>query len=105
MNYFNSYQILKLTVNAGQFSSQTSGDAFGISWIAVGDTSVSFFDTYLLANSIEFKISRIHHVNLIQFNSENTYGQFGSTLWSTWSEKAKPSENKTTNLIFEYLIF
>ena len=64
-NYFNSYQTLKLTVNAGQFSSQASGNAFGISWIAVGDTSVSFFDTYLLANTVEFEISIIQHINLI----------------------------------------
>ena len=52
-----------LTVDAGDFRSQTNGNTFGIGWVTVGYARESFFNAHLGANFIEFKIPGNHHVN------------------------------------------
>ena len=92
-----------LTVHTIDFSSQTSGNTFGVSRVAVWYACESFLNTNLAANSVEFEVSRKHYMTFHWLKSYCTYGQFGSTLWSVWWEKARPSKNKTTNLILKYL--
>ena len=47
-----------LTFDAGYFSSQTAIDAFRIGWITSRNAFESFFDTYIMANSIKMVIPR-----------------------------------------------
>ena len=94
-----------LTVGAVDFSSETSGNTFGVSRVTVWYACESFLNTNLAANSVEFQVSRKHHMTFHWLKSYCTYGQFGSTLWSVWWEKARPSKNKTTNLILNILYF
>ena len=51
------------------------------------------------------KTTRDHFIWPLLLKSNCTHGQFGSTLWSTWWEEARPSNSKKTNLIFEYLVY
>ena len=45
-----------LTFDAGDFSSQTSIDAFRIGWITGRDAFESFFDADIMANSIKMVV-------------------------------------------------
>ena len=94
-----------LTVNAVNFSSQTSGNTFGVSRVAFCYACESFLNTNLAANSVEFEVSRKYHMTFHWLKSYCTYGQFGSTLWSVWWEKARPSKNKTITLILNIWYF
>ena len=58
-------QKLKHTVDTGGFSSQTSGNAFGISWVTISDTLECFFNTNFHTNSIEFEIPWKQHVTIL----------------------------------------
>ena len=94
-----------LTVNAVNFSSQTSGNTFGVSRVAFCYACESFLNTNLAANSVEFEVSRKYHMTFHWLKSYCTYGQFGSTLWSVWWEKPRPSIDKTTTLIINLWYF
>ena len=93
------------TVDAVDFSSQTSGNTFGVSRVAVCYACECLLNTNLAANSVEFEITGKHYMTFLW--SDCTYGQFGSTLWSAWSEKARarPSIDKTTTLIMNIWYF
>ena len=51
-----------LTVDAVDFSSETSGNTFGVSRVAFCNACESFLNTNLAANFVEFEVSRKHQM-------------------------------------------
>ena len=88
-----------LTVEAGDFGSQASGNTLGVSRVTVGYAFEGFFGAHVAASFIEFDIPENHQVTCLKFTvsySDCTYGQLGSTVWSLRSAKARPRKDKTT---------
>ena len=75
---------LILTIDADDFCSQTSSNAFEFSRIAVGNAQESVFQAQLTANFVKFKIPE----NIMNFFynmlSEHTNGQVWSILVNFW---------------------
>ena len=69
-----------LTVDAVDFSPETSGNTFGVSRVAKGYAREIFFHAHLATNLVEFEVSRKIYMTFLLYRSDCTYGQFGSTL-------------------------
>ena len=94
-----------LTVEAGDFGSQASGNTFSLSshsWLRMRGFLRRIRRCKL--HWVRYPWKPSSHLSWIY--SDCTYGQLGSTVWSLWSAKARPRKDKTTlTLIFNISSF